>query len=58
MKTLKRDLTVLAVIALFLLIIVVMALTTSPTVFWYGQIVLQLLMAGIALYIAFGGGGE
>ena len=51
----KRDLTVLLVIAIFLAIIVVISLYTSPTVFWYSQIVLQLIMAGIALAIAFGG---
>ncbi len=56
MENVKRDLTVLLVIAVFLAIIVGIALTGNTTAFWYGQIVLQLAMAAAALWIAFGGG--
>ncbi|MEB3760836.1 MAG: hypothetical protein GSR81_08365 [Desulfurococcales archaeon] len=52
METLKRDLTVLLVIAVFIAIIVLIAFAGS-TAFWYGQIILQLIMAAIALKIAF-----
>jgi hypothetical protein len=52
----KRDLAVIGVIIIFLAIIIIVGLYTSSTVFWYSQIVLQLIMAGIALWIAFGGG--
>jgi len=52
----KRDLMVLAVIAVFLALIVGIALTGNPHVFWYGQIILQLAMAAVALWIAFGRG--
>ena len=56
MEDVRRDLTVLTVIALFLIIIVITALVGSPTSFWYTQIVAQLLMAAVALWIAFGRG--
>jgi hypothetical protein len=52
----RRDLAVIGVIVLFLFLIVLVGLYTSSSTFWYGQIVLQLIMAGIALWIAFGGG--
>jgi hypothetical protein len=56
--TVKRDLGILGLIALFLAIIVGIAWTGNTTAFWYGQIILQLLMASIALIVAFGGGKE
>ncbi len=56
MENVVRDLTVLLVIAIFLAIIVGVALTGNPAAFWYSQIILQLLMAAIGLWIAFGRG--
>ena len=56
MEDVRRDLTVLAVIAVFLIFIVITALVGSPTSFWYTQIVAQLVMAAVALWIAFGRG--
>ncbi len=55
MYNVRKDLTVLGLIAFFIFLIVVIALTGSSTAFWYGQIVLQLVMAGIVLSIAFRG---
>jgi uncharacterized membrane protein len=51
----KKDLMILGIIAFFLFLIVLVALFASPTAFWYGQIILQLAMAGTVLWIAFGG---
>ena len=56
MEDVRRDLTVLLIIALFLVIIVEAALYGTPTSFWYTQIAAQLVMAAIALWIAFGKG--
>ncbi len=52
METLKRDLTVLSVIAIFIILVILVSFAGS-TAFWYGQIILQLVMAAIALKIAF-----
>ncbi len=56
MEDVRKDLTVLLIIALFLVIIVEAALYGTPTSFWYTQIAAQLVMAAIALWIAFGKG--
>ncbi len=49
-----REVYSLIVIAICITVIVILAFTHIPEVFWWGQIIVQLIMLGIAVDVTMG----
>ncbi len=49
-----REIYSLIIIAICIAIIVILAFTHIPGVFWWGQIIVQLIMLGLAVEVTMG----